>query len=289
MKKDSFKLLQSLNVLFFIGMVTVNALANSLPINNQTTGEISDKYPNLFVPAAITFAIWGVIYIMLALFILYQLGLFTKKSGVHRQSVEEVGPWFMISSIANIAWIFSWHYDLIYISLAVMVLLLISLIRIQSKVNKPEMTKSEQWFCQIPFSIYFGWITVATLANVTAVLIYSGWTPLGLPESVWAIIMIGIAAVIALVHLLVKKDLAFGLATIWAFAGIFIKHISTFEANHPGVILTLSICTGMIVVVTFFSKDAIDNQINGDGLKKSMGCHSYHVKSETKDFMRLCN
>ncbi|MDD5018124.1 MAG: tryptophan-rich sensory protein [Eubacteriales bacterium] len=247
-------LFQGLNVLFFLGMVVVNALANILPINNQTTGEISDKYPNLFVPAAITFAIWGVIYVALALFMLYQSGILTGKSGVHKQSVMDIGPWFIISSLANMAWILLWHYNFVYLSLIAMALILYSLIRIQIKVNRQDIRRNTRWFCQIPFSIYFGWITVATIANVTAALVNAGWTRFGLPEAGWTIIMISIAAVITLIHLLLKKDIAYGLAIIWAFAGIFIKHVTTFETSYPGVVLTISLCTGMIVVVMFFSK-----------------------------------
>ena len=255
MKKDStVRIYQGLNALFFLGMVVVNALANILPINNQATGEISDKYPNLFVPAGITFAIWGVIYVALALFILYQSGLLSGKSGIHKQAVMNIGPWFIISSFANMAWIFLWHYNFVYLSLIAMALILFSLIMIQSKVNKQDIRGREQWFCQIPFSIYFGWITVATIANVTAALVNADWTRFGLSQSVWTIIMIGIAAVITLIHLLRKKDIAYGFVIIWSFAGIFIKHVTTFETNYLGIILALSLCTGMILAVTIFSK-----------------------------------
>ena len=92
----------------YLAMVTVNGLANALPINGMITGAISDSYPNLFAPTGITFIIWGVIYLLLAAHTLYQLGLFRKKSEeVKTALLKEVGTLFAISSVANFAWIFS--------------------------------------------------------------------------------------------------------------------------------------------------------------------------------------
>lgn len=253
MTKTSTKLYQLFNVLMFAGVIVVNALANILPINNQTTGALSDKYPNLFTPAAITFAVWGVIYALLALFILYQSGVFTAKSKTHIASVRRIGPWFIISSIGNMAWIFLWHYMRVGLSLVAMLVILVSLIVIQLKINKPGISAGERWFSQIPFSVYFGWITVATVANVTAALVNAGWGRFGLSEPLWTTIMIGIAAVIALAHILTRKDIAFGAVIVWAFAGIFIKHMTTFNAAYPGVLWTLGVAAGLVILAVIVS------------------------------------
>lgn len=249
-KRSTLRIYQAMNIIAFVGIIVVNALANILPINNQTTGALSDKYPNLFTPAAVTFAVWGVIYLLLALFILYQSGLFTPGTKSHIEAVQRIGPWFVFSCIGNIVWIFLWHYMLVGLSLIAMLLILVSLIVMQLKVNKPNLGAGERWFCQIPISVYFGWITVATVANVTAVLVDAGWGQFGMSEAFWTMIMIGIAALISLIHILYKKDVAFGVVILWAFAGIFTKHMTAFDATYPGVLWTLGVMAALVVIVS---------------------------------------
>ena len=224
-----------------------------MPLNGQETGAISDKYPNLFVPAGITFAVWGVIYLMLALFILYQTGIFTRKSGAHLEVVAKLKWWFIVSCVGNAVWIFMWHYDLIHLSLVAMLVILASLIAIQTKYSASSADKKETWFFYVPFGIYFGWITVATIANVTAVLVHNHWNGFGLSDSVWTIILLLIAAVITLIRTLWQKDIAYALVIIWAFAGVLIKHTTVFETQFPPVIWTVGICIALIAVAVLVS------------------------------------
>ena len=180
--KEDFTVLKALNTVFFVLMVLVNALANILPIGGVNTGQVSDSYPNLFAPAGITFTVWGVIYVLLALFILYQWGAFKGKSGAGMEAALRIGPYFILSSAANIAWIFSWHYNIIPLSLALMIVILVTLIRAYQKINAGALSFKEKIFVRLPFSIYFGWITVATIANVTTLLVYLGWGGFGIGE-----------------------------------------------------------------------------------------------------------
>ena len=165
----------------YLAMVTVNGLANALPINGMITGAISDSYPNLFAPTGITFIIWGVIYLLLAAHTLYQLGLFRKKSEeVKTALLKEVGTLFAISSVANFAWIFSWHYKIIPLSMLLMLVILICLGLITIRINKEKLTTTEKIFIRLPFSVYFGWITVATIANATTLLVDKLGSPVNL-------------------------------------------------------------------------------------------------------------
>jgi len=248
MKEKSIVSYQAVNIILFLAMIVVNALANILPLNGQETGAISDSYPNLFVPAGITFAVWGVIYVLLALFILYQTGIFTRKSNTHPAVVENVGWWFALSSLANVAWIFFWHYNLIHLSLIAMLVILLSLIVIHLKYAAVSEDKQETWFFKVPFSVYFGWITVATIANVTAVLVNDGWDGFGLPGSLWTVIMIAVAAIITLMVTVIRRDLAYPLVIIWAFTGIIIKHTTVFNMQYSGVVWTAGICIAVVVL-----------------------------------------
>lgn len=250
--KEHFTVFKVLNTVFFVLMVLVNALANILPIGGVTTGGVSDSYPDLFAPAGITFAVWGVIYALLALFILYQWGVFKGKSGASMDAARRIGPYFIISSAANIAWIFSWHYNVIPLSLVLMVVILVTLIRAYQNIAEEALSFKEKIFVRLPFSIYFGWITVASIANVVALLVYSGWDGFGIGEPVWTIVALALGLVIGGAVLLRFKDLAYGVVLLWAYFGILYKHISPdgFSGRYPQVILAAAISLGLILVLT---------------------------------------
>jgi len=248
-KKQRFTPTSILVTITFILMVSVNALANILPIGGITTGEVSDSFPNLFAPAGITFSIWGVIYLLLGFYTLYQLGLFQKDKATDPELLKRVGNLFAFSSLMNSIWIFCWHYNVISLSLVLMLLILVSLITIHLVLKRTPMTRKEWFFIRLPFSIYFGWITVATIANVTAVLVTLGWGGWGLSEPVWTSTLIIIGTLIGITTAILAKDIPYVATLIWAFTGILIKHTSAsgFNRAYPVVIITVQ---GALVLLT---------------------------------------
>ena len=219
------KSLQILNIIAFGAMVYINYLSNALPINGRNPGEISDSFPNLFVPAGITFSIWGVIYLFLLGFVIYQAkDLFTSNPG-YTSWFEKIGVLFILTCMANIGWIYAWHYDKVLISVGIMAIFLVLLITIYLRlgVGSFPVSSSVKWLVHTPFSIYMGWITVAMIANATAFLVSIGWDGFGIAEVFWTIGMIMIAAYIGQRVISSRDDIAYGLVLIWAFAGIIIK------------------------------------------------------------------
>ena len=249
MKNKSALGLRLTNMIVFVVMVTINALANALPIAGMSTGAISDAYPNLFAPAPLTFSIWGLIYFLLALFILYQLGLFNGKSGDDMRAVKRIGGWFIVSSLANTAWIFSWHYQIIPVSIVLMVVILMSLIFTYLNIIREPLSKKEKFFVKLPFSVYFGWITVATIANATVLLVSLGWNGFGLSESLWMIVALAAGLVIGMATLLKTKDIPYGLVILWAYAGILNKHLSAsgFNGQYTSVVTAVIIALAVIL------------------------------------------
>lgn len=242
-------------VLAFFLMVVMNFLANLLPLNGQTTGEISDSYPNLFAPAGITFSIWGLIYILLACYVLYQLGIF-RKTKLHRNEslFSNIAPYFILSSIANTAWIFTWHFHKILLSTVLIIVILACLAYINNRITASSLTKKETLFIRLPFSIYFGWITVATIANVTVLLVSIGWQGFGVPEAIWASIIISVGMLIGVSTIVHNRDLAYGLVLIWAYFGILIKHISKFGFNgqYPTIIAAVLACIAIFLIAEIY-------------------------------------
>jgi hypothetical protein len=249
MNKRRFVLFLSiLNLLGFLGTVVVNALANILPINNIKTGELSDLYPNLFVPAGLTFAIWGLIYVLLAIFVIYQLIPSVRRDLQKVDFVRRIGPLFFISSIANIGWIFAWHYKIVPLSLALMLILLGYLMAIYLRLNigKSEVPKAEKYLVHLPFSVYLGWITIATIANVTALLVDINWNTWGLGEQFWAVAVIIVGIAIALSILFTRKDIYYCLVVDWALLGILIKRLSVTTVPDQSVVAVTIV--GLVLV-----------------------------------------
>ena len=245
-------ILSILNLLGFLGTIVVNALANILPINNITTGELSDLYPNLFVPAGLTFAVWGLIYVLLAIFIIYQLIPSIRRDAQKIDFVQRIGPLFFISCIANIGWIFAWHYRIVPLSLVLMLILLGCLLAIYLRLNigKSEATKSEKYLVHLPFSIYLGWITIATIANVTALLVNINWNTWGLSEQFWAVAVIIVGIAIAFSALFTRKDIYYCLVVDWALLGILLKRLSVTTPAQTVVFVTivgLVLITGCVI------------------------------------------
>ena len=211
-----------LNLLGVVAVLIVNGLANALPLNNLSTGEISDRFDVFFVPAGYVFSIWGVIYIALIAFGIYQV----LPSQRQNPRLAKIGYWFLLSCLANIAWLFCWHYELFALSLVMMLILLASLIIIYLRldIGIKKVSTKEKWLVNIPFSLYLGWITVATIANVTSVLDYYGWNEWGLSEQMWTLIMLFAVALIGALMSLTRGDVVYCLVLIWAVVGIAVKH-----------------------------------------------------------------
>jgi hypothetical protein len=239
----------------YLTMIAANALANILPIGGITTGEISNFYPNLFAPAAYTFAIWGLIYLLLAGYVLYQFGLFQKKKSKKREELlQKIAPYFIYSSIANTLWIFAWHYKLITLSVFLMIAILICLIRIANMLREKKFDLHEKIFILTPFSVYFGWITVATVANITTFLVSIRWYGFGIAEQNWTVIILVVAAIIGILRILRDQNIIYGLVFIWAYIGIFVKHVSPneFDSEYTPVITAAPITIVMLAIANIY-------------------------------------
>ena len=198
--------------------LTVNGLANGLPLNGLNTGEISDRFQSYFVPAGYVFSIWGLIYIGLLAFTIYQ----ALPSQRENPGLVRVGWAVVIANLANAIWIFFWHYLLFPLSLLAMITLLTTLLFVYLGlgIGKSTFSTAERWLVQLPFSIYLGWITVATIANVSDVLDYIRWSQFGISDETWMVIILVVVAAIAWAMSLSRRDAAYLGVLLWALAGI---------------------------------------------------------------------
>lgn len=219
-----------INIILFAGMLVMNYLANALPLNNKTTGELSDSFPNLFVPAGLTFSIWGIIYLLQIAYCVVQF------TGTNKEVISEISWLFGISCILNALWIITWHYGNLPLSLIVMLGLLITLIRINISIRELPLG-----IIKATFGVYLGWICIATIANVTALLVNYNWTGFNIPQETWTILMIIIGTVLISLTVYNLKNPFIGLAVVWAFIGIAIKRQDDYRSIFISAIIALSL------------------------------------------------
>ena len=249
------KIIKISTVIAYVVMVAVNYMAVSLPLGGRGTGEISDNYSNLFAPAGYAFSIWGIIYILLGIYVVYQLWL------VKNEVAERVNRIFIMNALLNASWLFAWHYDLIWLSVIIMAGLLFTLIKIADIFRVSVITPKERWLIRLPFSIYFGWITVATIANIIVFLVYIGWNGSGTSEIYLTVTALLAGAFIGSWRMLRDRFVPYGLVLIWGYGAILAKHLSAsgFAGQYPFIIGTVVIClsvfVGTIVFIIFKKKN----------------------------------
>ncbi len=257
MNNRTLQLLQVGNLTAVILTIIVNGLANILPIGGKNTGELSDNIPNLFVPSGITFAIWGVIYVLIIMFTIYLARDLFKKEKTTKPFLEKISFFFILASLANIIWMFLWHYEQVIFSLLAMILLFLSLLMIYLRLNVgiQKVTMKEKLFVHVPISVYIGWITVATIANVTAVLVKINWDGFGISQEIWTILVLVVATIITLLVLITRKDCQYSAVIIWALIGIYLKRTSNDPKygvqNQIAYIAAIAII--VILIVTLIS------------------------------------
>jgi len=242
--KDTLR--QITNLVTVIIALAVNILAITLPLNGQDTAEISDRFKVYFVPAGYVFSIWGIIYIGWIAFLIYQFRASQKES----TRLRSLGYLFALSNLANAAWLFCWHYNYFGLSVLVMLTLLGLLIAsyLRLDVNHASVSRAERWSVDVPFSIYLGWITVATVANVTDLLYLLKWNGFGIAPTTWAVIMIAVASIVGLLVMLTRGDAAYLLVLVWSFAGIALK-----QTPAPDVVIAAWIGAGFMLVLAIYS------------------------------------
>ena len=241
--KNKFVLI---NILTFIVTLVVNFLATSLPLNDLTTKEISDSFNIYFVPAGYVFSIWGLIYLGLIAFIVFQ----SLPKNRENEHVSRIGIWFAVSNLANALWLVSFHYQQFALALGFMLVLLVSLIAIflRLDIGRTKVTASENWLVNVPFSLYLGWITVATIANATQLLYFLKWDGFGISPEIWLVIMLAAAVSISAFMSLMRRNIPFALVLVWAFTGIAAKF-----PNMPLVNITSWAAAGAVILILVFA------------------------------------
>jgi hypothetical protein len=228
-----------------LATIVVNGLANALPINGMNTGEISDRFRVYFVPAGYVFSIWGLIYLGLIAYAIFQ----SLPAQRDNPRLRTTGWWVVLGGLANIAWIFLWHYEIFPLTILAMLVLLVSLIIVYLRLGngRTNVSNAETWLVRVPFSIYLGWITVATVANVTSLLDYLKWNAFGISPQTWMIPVLAAVLAISVLMNFTRRDVAYTLVILWALAGIGLKHAAVTAVATPTWITFVLVALGLVL------------------------------------------
>ncbi len=252
--ENRVKILAVTNDLLLIVTLAINALANILPIAGRNTGEVSDSFINLFTPSGFTFAIWGIIYLLLIAFASFQSYVAFHKVHPDKEIIQRIGPWFILSCIANIIWILLWHNLMIYLSMVMMIVILISLIKTYTalRIGQEVVHPCVRVCIHIPISIYTGWISVATIANAAALLSTTGWTGTPLSPQFWLILMLVAAVLLGIIALRKNHDIWYAFVIDWALFGILMKHLTYHQSAYILVIITAAVGITLLSVYSIY-------------------------------------
>lgn len=246
---DQTKSRKWLVTLIYFVMIGTNAAAVLIPLNGVTTQEVSNTYGNLFAPAGVTFSIWSVIYLLLAGFVIYQWQTPDKQSILANTSTSNrLRNIFILSSILNSIWLVLWQYFHINLSVIVMLFLLASLIYVNQFLANATLTKKDYILVRLPFSIYFGWITIATIANITAFFVDKNIGFLQNNQPIWTVIILIIGVVIISATIMKNRDIAYGIATLWAYLGILLEHQAKDGWDHKYPMIINTVIISLIVI-----------------------------------------
>jgi TspO/MBR family len=240
--------LRILNIVAFIVTLVVNYLSNALPINGINTADISNKYYNEFAPAGVTFTIWGVIYSLLIGLMIWQ---FVNLNDAKNKAISQFSPYFIANCLLNAAWLFSWHYELFALSVALMIGILYTLVqlnRIEFKEFSSDLTT--KWLPQSAFGVYLGWICIATIANITTFLVSINFNKFGLTDTFWTGTVIGVGSITAAMLVVRYKNIFIGFAVIWALIGIVLRQNQLH--GHFTAISWAALTYGLAVVASLF-------------------------------------
>ncbi|HEX9262365.1 MAG TPA: hypothetical protein VF893_07535 [Candidatus Bathyarchaeia archaeon] len=243
MATKEYSVLKWVNIIVFVLTVVVNSLAGSTTIiGGVDTAQISDANPTLVTPAGYVFSIWGVIYVLLGVFVVFQ----ALPSQQGKEYHGKISWLFALGSLANIVWLFLWQFELLGYSVILMFLLLASLILIYLRlgIGKSKVPVSEKLAVHMPFSVYLGWITIASIANVSATAVSVNWDGFGINPETWAALIIIVALLITILVITTRKDIAYALVIIWALLGIAVK-----QSGNETIVLLTEVSAAIIAIL----------------------------------------
>jgi translocator protein len=247
-KNSSDTLAQIAVIVAFVFTLVMNTLAVVLPLFGRSTKEISDSFPSFFTPAGYVFSIWSVLYLTQLVFTVYQ----ALPAQASNPRIRAVRYPFVAACLFNGVWIIAWHGLIVPLSMVLMLGLLGSLVLAYNRLEigvKPDLNPADRWLVRLPFSLYLGWITVATVANAVSLLLNLNWNGFGISGATWAAVLVLIAASFGIAFSLSRRDIGYNMVLLWAFGGIYVA-----QSTNNVIIASVALGALLILAAIVFSR-----------------------------------
>ncbi len=247
--------LKLITILSLTGVVFFNALATLVSSNNGDNEKLSERYPNLLAPSESIFVIWIFIFLGLWGYVIYQFSTMRgKDSHISEVTLTRINIYFIINTVLNVLWTFALAFELLWLSVPLIVGILYTLVRITGYIAGDTLSLWDKIFIRVPFSLYFGWVTYATVANLITWLVSIEWDGFGIRQGVWAVVLLIVTSIFAVTMMYKRMDWIYGFAVLWAFVGILINHLSPdgWDGTYPSVIVALTIVISILSVLTLY-------------------------------------
>jgi len=256
------KSFQIINVIAVLASIIFNSLVNIIPVNNITTGEVSHAYPNLFTPPGYVFAIWGVIYTLAIVFMIYQV----RANQREESYLQQIGILSLVGAIINVVWLVVFHYSytnqaLFPITTLLILGFLVVLLFIYTRlrIGLSEVSVGQKLGVHLHISVYLGWISLASIANIASTInVLAPGIPLDV-QALWTALIIIVALVLTMLMLFLRRDFAYGLVVVWASLGIAMKQMA-YPIIYFSALGTAIIVLAVIIILPFLKgkKNPVD-------------------------------
>lgn len=242
------------NAVSLIVHISFAYLTQAKEINKEDVAQISARYESLFTPSGFTFAIWGLIYVTLGIMCLYHIVIAYKHDKFHpaNTDLEKMGGLFILVNLCSAAWLYAWTHEQISLSVGLIVMQLVGLLAINYRLHLYDTFKTPglKICTQFPLSIYTGWISIATIANISSFFISKQWNGYNVAADEWVVIMISAAVLISIFMTLIRHNVYFGLVIAWGLYGIIVKREETTTESFPLIINAAWTGIGIIAILS---------------------------------------
>lgn len=250
--------LKLITILSLTGVVFFNAIATLVSDTNGSSERLSDKFPNVLAPSDSVFIIWILIFLGLWAYVIYQFSTMRgAESTISERTLTRINIYFIINTFLNVLWSFALVFEVLWLTIPLIIGILYTLVRISDFIASDTLALRDNIFVRLPFSLYFGWVTYVTFANVVTWLVSTNWNEFMVRQGTWGVTILIAAFVFAIVMLYKRNDWIYGVAVLWAFVGILINHLSPdgWDGTYPTMIVSLTIVISVLIVVILYVAD----------------------------------
>lgn len=234
------------NIIVFLATLFVNQLGATGKFNGMGQKDVSDKYKTLITPRGFAFAIWGIIYTLLFVTLIY---FFVQRNDpAVAELILLTSSLFIASSVFNMCWIVSFSYEKLGLSNIFIFGMLISLMTIIGKIYEYH-TNFPSTLAGSAFTLYASWVFIATILNISLYLVQKKWRGFGISDSIWTIFILFVAIILVLIYLFIYQNALFPIAIAWAFFGIYSSYSKGITKPEMASIIQKILAFGIVVFI----------------------------------------